>query len=1173
MMKKLFIIGFTCVSFLTVARAAEPTLKYPNRMGKAVASDPLLNRARGYMSKGELQFATHNYGSFIEFEDYSSPSGLYKGFQYISDVSLILGAPGRKPDGTPYPWAMRPRYDLEEKRFVPNEQVYWGQTVTESWFDRVTDKKQVDWESSEGARGTLHSGEVAAGEIYGGLYTDTGDPYPLLASSDIPLTWPILLNDETGQEERTWPGDWAVVTDQNSPEYGKPIPGRHIGDQDIYMEFDDRLANRDEDKTQGYPLGLRVRVNAHSYGRSYAEDIAFFTVEVINESWRGFPLDTSGDGEINVVMLPIMEGPDSVRYEFKSRGYRGTSGRGGFDYTELFGGFYFDVDSYSRKADGSYAGRTNDDDMMAFDTTYDMGFIWDWDDNSTGAHNLAYSAVKLLDTPPAPYDLDLDGDGIFDIHQGEPLGLTDWHWFDWYKRPGVVKAETNTSGSCGSDFAGDAGCPGAVDKEAIMYALMAGDTSYLRQAFYGWDWRDITDASPNTNASNYADWYFHPDGAGNLNPHFDSLEGLEIEYPDGLDCVFIMSAGPFNLAAGDTTKFSFAILMGDPPADTKNFNTPPDLAKNAEMAQIMYDLKYQGFSPPEAPTVSAIGDDGSVTLYWDSKAEDSRDIVTDVKDFEGYKIYKSTDGGQTWGNPNTDRIYNTDQAAVGWKPIAQFDLAADEDEALYGKAYAGPDTVAPWFNLGSNTGLEHHYVDRDVLNGVTYTYAVVAYDIGIDSSDSYTSDGGDWKFMLETLENFKGTSDLLPQVVTVTPDARPSNAPKDWTVVRGDGNIGTGNVGVIPSDKSQIQGNNHVYRIVIDADPSFKSTAEAPLENNPQYINNPTYAVIDTTTGDTLIGWVYKQIPDPNSPGDFISVRDTQATQAARRFPVEMGFKSKLGDSWGGFQLFTENIEEATLDTIEWVGKPKAVAPNYTFGLSNSLGFPFSYACDYELRWGERDTTTNGKILPFTTYNITAGTRVDITAASGGSSDQTANADFPDFYSGRRFAFKESAVPGFDSARVKTTYNLSINWPPDSLSTNRHYENGDVTQINMLKPFEKGDEFYFDATTVSEMAPVTKKLLEEVLVVPNPYIVTAAWEQDINHKSVHFTHLPDECTIKIFTLNAELVYTILHQDIFSGQAEWNLRSMNRQEIAPGLYVFTVEAPNYETFVGKFAVIR
>ena len=66
--------------------SAEPNIRPAPGLGKTSAFDPVLNRARGYMSKGELQFATHNYGSFIEFDDKSSPSGLYKGYQYISDV-------------------------------------------------------------------------------------------------------------------------------------------------------------------------------------------------------------------------------------------------------------------------------------------------------------------------------------------------------------------------------------------------------------------------------------------------------------------------------------------------------------------------------------------------------------------------------------------------------------------------------------------------------------------------------------------------------------------------------------------------------------------------------------------------------------------------------------------------------------------------------------------------------------------------------------------------------------------------------------------------------------------------------------------------------------------------------------------------------------------------------
>ncbi len=1161
-------ILLTSLVILTAAgiEAKEPTYNRSS-LGKASAIDPVINRARGYMSKGELQFATHNYGSFIEFEDYASPSGLYKGYQYISDVSLILGAPGKDADGNIYPWALRPPFDEVLEHFISDTVVYWGATVSESWFDRVQDKKQVDWESAENHLGFLHSGEVASGEVYGGLYTDTGDPYPLLATSDIPTTWPMLIDPESGKEQRTWPGDWAVITDLNSPAYGQPIVGRHVGDQDIYMEFDDRLVDRDEDRTQGYSMGMRVRVNAHSYGRSYAEDIAFFTVEIINESYKGFKMDLNGDGEPDSTWVPVTDQDGNLRYTFQSRHFQGSAdvlpdgSQHGFNYTDIYGGFYFDVDSYSRLADGRYTGRSNDDDMMAFDTEYDMAYIWDWDDDSNGRHDLAYSALKLLDTPDAPYDLDLDGDGTFDVLAGEPLGLTDWHWFDWYDRPGVYDDE-KAGGSCGGDYAGVAGCPGAVDKEAIQFALMAGDTAYARDTFHDWEWRGIPDGDTNPNGGKYDSWYFHAASDGTVNPHFDSLEGLLQEFPDGLDCVFIMSAGPFNLAVGDTTYFSFAVIMGDPPDDTETFETPPDLAANAEMAQIMYDLKYQGFSPPDAPTVSAAAGDGVVTLYWDSAAEFSTDIVTEVDDFEGYKIYRSTDGGLTWGDPDDDVIYDSDQQAVGWKPLAQFDLTEEEDERLYGKEYSGPDDVAPWFSLGTNSGIEHRYVDDDVINGVTYSYAVVAYDIGIDSTDDYTSANGEWGINLEYLENFKGNSPLLPQFVTVTPNAKPSNAPDVTPVERSATTMGTGELEILPTDVDKVQETSARFRLTVTADPRFKGGSDSQLENNPLMTGNARYAVYNEDTGDTLIGWIY------DNDGNIDSI----ATRNAQRYPVEMGTASIFGSPWSGFQMFSVNMEEAQVDTVSWRGRTESNSPTYYWEFTNRLGFGFAHAADYMFIWGQEDTTTNGRVLPFTVWNVNRDAKVNITP-SYANTGLPANDDYPDFVNRMALNFKEYNVPGFDSTRYKTTWKATVSWLPDSLFTNLHYSAGDTLDIFMDKPFHDGDEFYFESESITEMKEVVQDHLKEVKVVPNPYIVTAAWERDINHKNLHFTHLPDECVIKIFTLTGELIYTILHNDIFSGQAEWNLRTMNRQEVAPGLYVFTVETPNKESYVGKFAVIR
>ena len=134
--------------------------------------------------------------------------------------------------------------------------------------------------------------------------------------------------------------------------------------------------------------------------------------------------------------------------------------------------------------------------------------------------------------------------------------------------------------------------------------------------------------------------------------------------------------------------------------------------------------------------VHGTGELGSVRIYWNDDAEYSTDVVTGYSDFEGYKIYKSSDGGETWGGPD-DMIYNTDGIFVGWRPYAQFDLSAEEDslhcvyensydcdpELSRGHSVSGKDPYFPWFSLGEDTGFEIIRLEEPFTSGDnTYQY-------------------------------------------------------------------------------------------------------------------------------------------------------------------------------------------------------------------------------------------------------------------------------------------------------------------------------------------------------------------------------------------------------------------------------------------------------------------
>jgi hypothetical protein len=83
-------------------------------------------------------------------------------------------------------------------------------------------------------------------------------------------------------------------------------------------------------------------------------------------------------------------------------------------------------------------------------------------------------------------------------------------------------------------------------------------------------------------------------------------------------------------------------------------------------------------TPPAEFYAKVIPDVNHIQLVWTSDPENILDSLTEYRDFEGYNIYRSTDGGITWGSSGS-KLYNFNGEHVGWRPYAQFDLTEEKD--------------------------------------------------------------------------------------------------------------------------------------------------------------------------------------------------------------------------------------------------------------------------------------------------------------------------------------------------------------------------------------------------------------------------------------------------------------------------------------------------------------
>ena len=141
-------------------------------------------------------------------------------------------------------------------------------------------------------------------------------------------------------------------------------------------------------------------------------------------------------------------------------------------------------------------------------------------------------------------------------------------------------------------------------------------------------------------------------------------------------------------------------------------------------------------------------------------------------------------------------------------------------------------------------------------------------------------------------------------------------------------------------------------------------------------------------------------------------------------------------------------------------------------------------------------------------------------------------------------------------------------WPPDPT-------------ITSLPSLESG-LVNANSEPIYPIAPSSNNL-NDVRVYPNPFNQHSQLRGSGEDLRIEFVNIPSKCTIRIYTLAADLVQTIEHND-GTGDESWGSRALGDyqvsrflQYVAPGVYVFHVESHvdghEGESKVGKFVIIK
>jgi len=939
-----------------------------------------------------------------------------------------------------------------------------------------------------------------------------------------PLSVKIPTNDDGDTDldgkPDSWPDDWYNESLERYLWPGALRQGASNADKETLYFMNDY--NNSEFSYWPFPsdstkrgLGLEVEVRLYQWANPLAEDVIFLIYKITNKSEK--------------------------------------------DLEKVIFGMWGDP----------HVGGPNDwpDDWAFYDEKLNMVFAWDDDGRSDIAGRVpGYFGYKFLESPG------VDDDGI----DNDDDGYIDESWTDGIDNDGDWDPEIDDVGIDGIPGTGDLGEGDGLPTAGDLFDITKpGEPNF--------EFTDI-DESDQFGLTSFAS----PPFAGNRVSNDERVWGFvqpgrfDVVPTSPGDYVFLYGSGSFRLKAGDTKRFSIALIVGQ---------NRQDLRLNANISQQIYDVGYVFARPPRKPTLRAAAGDKRVTLYWDDIAETSVDPLTRERDFEGYVIYRSTDhefsDQQTITDINGSKfLFAPLRNALGVE--ARFDLA---------NGLSGPSPI-PFpgrgvsYDLGDDTGLFHTFVDsNNVVNGQTYYYSVAAYDRGFagDPSDGL-SQGIPPSETSKTITYDPTTDQYIFDVNTVAVVPGPKVAgyvsasafdPSGLTHTSG---YATGNIMINVVDELAVQ-NDQPYRIEFNE--SSQGVSYSVINEGPVIVKIPASPGKSQTTGYSNIIENSVQV---RTVGGRSLEREKEFSVNGRLGTINVfsdagvGGGEELQASFQYAPLFESNFLDGQEANIVFEGLHVFVMDDDLefdveasgwVGNSSEIPFQFRNAStgpgriiqpyDYEVRFSDSPIGTgfsNNLPIPFEVVNVTqANRKIDVFVP-----DVNRNGVWN---INERIIFLEQI-----NNEMTATWEVRLDDDGSMLG------NGDVLLLVTRKPFAKNDEFTFRTIAATTDSILVAQELEDIYVVPNPYVATSVFEprnpiarSARGERRLYFANVPQQCTIRIYTLAGELVETLNHNSsLDDGKLFWDMRTKDNMNLAYGLYIFHVDSPE-GSFIGKFAVIK